>query len=91
MVFVSCGSDSSNQSEKYEVIATGTIELQGATVYMYGTHALIGDTGNLMYALKSEIMNLDNYIGMTVTVKGDLVNGYPADGGPDLLNVMSIE
>jgi len=89
LLIASCGNTSSNST--YGVTAVGTIREQGITGYMYGTHILIDDTGHTLYALTSDTINLDNYIDKKVTVKGDLVNGYPVEGGPDYLNVKSIK
>ncbi len=58
---------------------------------MYGTHILLDDSGKTLYALKSDTINLDNFNNKKATVKGDLVEGYPVDGGPDYLNVKSVE
>lgn len=57
---------------------------------MYGTHILVNDTGKTLYALKSANINLDKYIDKKVTVNGDLIAGYPVEGGPDYLNVQAI-
>ena len=65
--------------------ATGKIQQQGITTYQYGTHCLAG------YALRSSVINLNNYIGQTVTVVGHLVEGYPIEGGPDFLEVEEIK
>ena len=75
----------------YGATATGTIQKQEGSSYMYGTHILLDDAGKTLYALKSDTINLDNYNNQKVTVKGDLVEGYPVDGGPDYLNVKSVE
>lgn len=90
--FAGCGSDSSNNpAEIYGVKAAGIVKRQGTTTYMYGTHVLIDGDGRTLYALKSDNINLDNYIDKRVMVKGDLVDGYPVDGGPNYLNVKSVE
>lgn len=73
------------------VKATGTIQKQGITTYMYGTHVLLDDKGKTLYALKSKTVRLDKYIGKKVTVTGDLVEGYPVDFGPDYLDVKEIK
>jgi hypothetical protein len=75
----------------YGVSAVGIIKKQGATTYMYGTHILLNDNGQTLYALKSNTINLDNYIDKRVAVKGDLISGYPVDGGPDYLDVKLVE
>jgi hypothetical protein len=74
-----------------EITASGTVRKQGITTYMYGTHVLLDGNGKTLYALKSVSVDLDRYIGRKVTVKGDLVKGYPVDFGPKFLNVESIE
>lgn len=84
MSLAACGSSSGNQAD---ITAEGTIKEQGGTTYMYGTHVLLDDAGETLYALKSGAVNLDSYIDRKVTVKGDLVEGYPVDGGPYYLDV----
>lgn len=88
--FINCILDKNNPIGNHEVISNGIIKKQGETGYMYGTHVLKDDNGKTLYALKSNIINLDVYIDRKVTVKGDLVDGYTVDGGPDYLNVKSI-
>jgi hypothetical protein len=80
-----------NPNRPGEVRATGTIQKQGITSYMYGTHVLLDDNGRTLYALRSDTMDLNNYINRKVTVRGYLVKGYPIDSGPDYLNVKFIE
>jgi hypothetical protein len=74
-----------------EITASGTVRKQGISTYMYGTHVLLDDNGKTLYALRSDSVDLDRYIGRKVTVKGDLVKGYPVDFGPRYLNVKYIE
>ncbi|MBN1255804.1 MAG: hypothetical protein JXA50_11070 [Deltaproteobacteria bacterium] len=91
ITLVACGSKA-DVSASYSVTATGTIQKTGITTYMYGTHVLKNDNGKTLYALKSDTINLDNYVDKgKVTVKGDLVSGYPVDGGPEYLNVNKVE
>jgi hypothetical protein len=75
----------------YSVSAEGIIKKAGTTSYMYGTHILINADGKTLYALKSDNLKLDDFVGKKVTVKGELVQGYPVDFGPNFLNVMRIE
>lgn len=103
VVFVSCEkvSDGTNEplsdnkwedaggSDEYTVSCTGVLTEQGITSYMYGTHN-IGCCGHF-YALRSSSISLQDYVGQTVTVTGDLVSGYPVDGGPDFLDVTGIQ
>ena len=63
--------------EIFEVISDGIIKKQGQTGYMYGTHVLKNDNEKTLYALISYNIDLDNYIDLKVTVKGDLVNVIP--------------
>jgi hypothetical protein len=69
----------------------GTIQAQGITTYMYGTHVLTNNGGQTMYALRSSSVKLDNYIGKNVEISGSKVAGYPVDGGPDYLDVSKIK
>ncbi len=68
-----------------KIEANGAILQQGMTTYQYGTHVIAG------YALRSSAIDLDKYIGQTLTVVGHLINGYPVDGGPDYLEVEEIK
>lgn len=67
---------------------TGTIEQQGMTSYQYGTHTLTND--ETFYALKSEKVDLDEYVGQKVTVTAEKIQGYPVDGGPEYLMVLKV-
>ena len=68
-----------------KVKETGFIQKQGITTYMYGTHTITD------YALKSNSINLDNYINKNVSVIGKKIDGYPTDGGPDYIEVKKIK
>ncbi|HLZ58180.1 MAG TPA: hypothetical protein VKR06_14660 [Ktedonosporobacter sp.] len=72
------------------VQATGIIQPIGVTTYMYGTHRLINQSGNTLYALRSRTLNLGQYIGKYVQITAMLVPGYPIDGGPSYLDVQTI-
>ncbi len=77
-----------------EVVATAVVQKAEATSYQYGTHVLIdGDTGELVYALTSESVDLDAYDGELVTIYGTYVPGYEngVDGGPPLVEVHRVE
>ncbi|UCG79144.1 MAG: hypothetical protein JSV21_04760 [Nitrospirota bacterium] len=74
-----------------EVSARGIITKLGVTTFMYGTHAIRDDSTQIYYALMSDTINLDNYIDQEVSIKGNLLAGYPVDGGPDFVNVTSVE
>ncbi len=72
---------------------TGVIEKPEVTTYMYGTHAITDELGNF-YALESDIVDLDDYVGQRVTVSGAFVAGYEdgqVEGGPPLFSVTHVE
>lgn len=72
------------------VTASGIIRSRGFTTYMYGTHVLVDGNGHTLYALKSDHIDLGRYIGKEVTVSGELIRGYPLDGGPKYINVVAV-
>jgi hypothetical protein len=77
-----------------DVVATAVIEKAGATYYQYGTHTLVdGGTGELIYALTSQSVDLDAYEGELATIYGTYVPGYEegVDGGPPLVDVDRVE
>lgn len=80
-----CNNTGNQAGDEY----TGTIEQQGMTSYQYGTHVL--NTEDSFYALKSESIDLDRFIGEKVTVKAEKVEGYPVDGGPEYLQVTEVK
>ena len=79
----------SSVPKKDTIEATGIIEQQGMTSYQYGTHTLTGP--DTFYALKSETIDLDLYLGEEVSITGRKVEGYPLEGGPVFLNVLEVE
>ncbi|MCJ7812770.1 hypothetical protein MUP95_05555 [bacterium] len=87
---IGCELNRNGLIEDYAVTASGIIKKQGMTGYMYGTHVLKNDNGITLYALRSNNIDLDDYIDLKETVKGDLIDGYPVDGGPDYLDVKLI-
>jgi hypothetical protein len=78
------------QTPAVKVTSAGIIKKQGVTSYMYGTHVLVNENGRTLYALKSDRINLDPYVGRKVTVYGELMKGYPVENGPNYLNVGSL-
>jgi hypothetical protein len=87
LIFLSTNCDRENSEEQMKL--TGTIESQGMTSYQYGTHTL--NTEDEFYALKSEKVELDQYVGMEVTISGSKIEGYPVDGGPDYILVTEVK
>ena len=63
----------------------GVIQKQGITTYQYGTHTISG------YAIRSNSLNLDDYVDQNVTIIGRKIEGYPIEGGPDYLEVIKIK
>ena len=70
---------------------SGMLQEQGVTTYQYGTHILTSSGGKTLYALKSETIKLDTYIGKNVELQGIPVEGYPIEGGPEYLEVIKIK
>jgi hypothetical protein len=82
--------DKSTLADKFQknMEVTGTIQQQGITSYQYGTHTLSNDDS--LYALKSEVVNLDRYVDREVTLQAKRIEGYPIDGGPNYLLVLQV-
>ena len=73
---------------------TGVIEKPEVTTYQYGTHSMIDEVGGDLYALESDNVDLDAYVGQRVTVFGASVAGYEdgqVEGGPPLFDVTRVE
>lgn len=78
--------DSSTKPDSFEFY--GLLNKLEASSFMYGTHYI--KNGRLFYALKSNTINLDAYVGKNVTISGTKISGYPVDGGPDFLDVKTV-
>lgn len=87
LFFTSCNSivDSNGINEK-----SGTLRKIEVSTWMYGTHTLDDESGRPVYALTSKTIDLSLYENKKVVVSGDLVKGYPVDGGPVYLNVTNL-
>ena len=75
------------------VSAVGVLEKPEATTYMYGTHAITAESSGAFYALRSDVVDFDPYVGQSVTVYGTLVPGYESggvEGGPPLMEVTEV-
>ncbi|SKB49648.1 hypothetical protein SAMN05660776_1407 [Salegentibacter holothuriorum] len=77
------------QEPEDQIELTGTIQSQGITSYQYGTHTL--NTEDEFYALKSEKIELDKFVGKEVTISGSRIDGYPVDGGPLYILVTEVK
>ena len=82
LTVLSCDKENSNPDN---IEITGTIQKQGITSYQYGAHTISG------HALRSNSVDLDNYINQNITVVGYKIEGYPIDGGPDYIEVEEIK
>ncbi|TKC57550.1 hypothetical protein FBD94_19915 [Pedobacter hiemivivus] len=70
------------------VVLQGKVEPLGMSTFQYGTHVI--SAADKIYALKSSKVNLKDYEGKEVTVKGLKVAGYPIDGGPEFIDVQEV-
>jgi len=71
------------------VALSGRIDKLGMSTFQYGTHLL--KTNHKTYALKSNALNLNDYVAKHVTIKGTRVAGYPLENGPELVEVKEIK
>ena len=80
-VFSACARD-----EAAQVTVTGTVVKQQAlTTYQYGTYGIEG------HAIKSEGIDLEQYVNKKVQATGEKIEGYPVDGGPEYLEITKIK
>ena len=77
-----------NGSNSDTVNLKGIVEELGMTTFQYGTHKL--NAGGKTYALRSKNVNLDGYLMKSVRLVGSRVEGYPLEGGPELIEVLEI-
>ncbi len=68
---------------------TGIISETGITTYQYGSHTISSDDGR--FALRSSLVNLNDFVGEEKTIVGKLIDGYPVDGGPEFIEVEEIK
>jgi hypothetical protein len=48
--------------------------------------------GKITYALKSETLDLNKYIGKSISkIYGNKIKGYPVEGGPEYINVTAVQ
>ena len=83
-ILISCTNYSLGQNE-----LKGKIAFQGITAYQYGSHTFT--TKDDFFALRSQMLNLDQYVGKTVIIRFEKMKGYPVDGGPDFLEVLEVK
>ena len=79
-------------SKQYMMIKEkGYIKKAGITSFNYGTHVLVSENGEVLYALKSSIKDLSKFTRGEVTITGILIADYPVDGGPEFLKVSDVK
>ncbi len=89
LLAISCSKSKKDILSENQIEITGIIKAQGATTYQYGTHTI--QENNVLYALTSTDLNLDNYLNKNKTIIATKKEGYPISGGPIYLNVDKIK
>jgi len=87
LLFFACDS-SVNSNDSQNTI--GIIHKIEASTWMYGTHTINDSNGKPLYALTSSTVDLNSFENKRVKISGNLIEGYPVDGGPKYLNVTII-
>jgi hypothetical protein len=86
-----CYGDRHDKAEEKTTYAYGIINRKPKWhTYNYGTHVLRDQDANKLYALRNVRFDLDQFVHQKVIIKGTLVTGYPLEGGPDYLDVESV-
>ncbi len=81
-------------AQEESALATGTLKRQGITTYQYGTHIVSDEASGAFYALSSDVLDLDAYVGQRVTIYGTPAPGYESsqvEGGPPLVYVTGVK
>ena len=76
-----------------DIQVRGVIQGLEATSFQYGTHGLYSKDGELLYALHSDTVRLDDHTGESVHLHGTPDPDYAGgavEGGPELLNVTGV-
>src|SRR3989339_920665 len=73
------------------ITAQGNIQPLEGSIWQYGTHTLLDEDVDILYALSSDAVTLDDYNRKKVEVQGSLKEGYPVDGGPPYMEVDAIK
>ena len=73
------------------IVAEGVLLELGMTVFQYGSHQLVDDAGDLLYALESTEVDLDKYLKKEVEVIGIFYDMGNLEGGPGLIDVISVQ
>jgi hypothetical protein len=90
LIMSACAGGSGRTTSGERVMVAGRIEPAQMTSFMYGSHLLYDQSGRLTHALTSDGVDLSEYEGQQVIVRGVPVDGYPVDGGPPYLRVTDV-
>lgn len=97
---IECAEESTETPQPQKAMWSGVLTKADVTSYQYGTHQLKGTAldGNpdnvgkeILFAIKSDNINLDEWIGKNIIITGTKVEGYPVENGPEFINVTAIE
>ena len=80
-----CSSVKICEVDKY----SGVIKPAGITTYQYGTHRL--ETQDDFYALRSDLIKLEEYEDLEVTITASRIEGFLVDGGPVYLLITKVK
>jgi len=90
IVLASCSSSTVENNNL--ITKNGILTKIEMSTWMYGSYILSDENGKPIVALKeNENIEFEKYNGEKVEVKGELIEGYPLDGGPEYLSVKSIK
>ena len=88
-----CGRGKGGCAVSEDIQVRGVIQGLEATSFQYGTHGLYSEDGELLYALRSDTVRLDDHARESVHLHGtpdaDHAPG-DAEGGPGFLNVTGV-
>lgn len=68
---------------------TGTVKPMGMSIFMQGTHQLVGDGGDTVALLESSAVDLDSYLNKKVEATG--TQSASVEGNAPVLTVESIK
>jgi hypothetical protein len=88
-----CGRGKGGCAVSEDIQARGVIQGLEATSFQYGTHGLYSEDGELLYALHSDTVRLEDHTGESVHLNGTPDADYAGgavEGGPGLLNVTGV-
>ena len=87
----SCKISQSSSQDGKETIVNGIIKPLGISTFQYGSHVLIGSNDQILFVLRSETVELDQFIDQNVEIGVERIKGYPVDGGPIFMEVKWIK